>query len=235
MTRRTSRLAIIAAVGAMAAGTAFAGPIQMKVTSGSYTTTFFTTTGSSYSNSDLSGWNVTYFTPVSNSPSAQPFGLDLGGFAAACENSSGCDSLTVSISATGFTTPVGINGFSTGLVNNNLTGPNTMTGKVMQTAYYGLSDNYMDESNAIGSITLNGFGGQYKVGGGPAPGPNMTSYSLTLVDTLSSSCTTNQCAVFSIDGSIAGNVPEPGTLALFGAGLLGCALAIARRRRGLQR
>ena len=67
----------------------------------------------------------------------------LRGCAAAYHNSSGCGSLTVTISAARFATPVGVNGFSTGLVNNNITGPGTMTGTARQTAYYGL--NYMDE------------------------------------------------------------------------------------------
>jgi hypothetical protein len=227
MNRHISKLGLIAAIGAMAAGTAFAGPMQMTVSSGGNSSTFFTTNGSSYTNSDLNGWDVSYFVPESNSPSTQPWGLDLGGFTTACMNSSGCGALTVSISATGFTTPVGANEFGT-----TLGGALTGSGSVMQTAYWGASNQLWDESGTIGTLTSLGS----TVGGGPAPAMDMSAYSLTLVDTFNATCTKSNCASFSIDGDITGvsTVPEPGTLALFGAGLLGCGLFVSRRRRARQ-
>ena len=227
MNRHISKLGLITAIGALAAGTAFAGPLEMSISSGSQSTgAFNVVSGTSYANSDFNGWNISYFTPVSNSPSTQPFGLDLGGLVAACGNASGCSSLTVFISDTGFTTPVGMGDFTTGLANNQM---GLGTGTVMQTAYYDAGNAYMGETGTIGSITLNGFGSQTVSGGGPASG----MYSLTLVDTFSASCNTAGCAAFSIDGNIS-DVPEPGTLALFGAGLLGCGLFLVRRRRARQ-
>lgn len=229
MIMRISKLGLAAAITAMLAGTAFAGPLEMSLSSGTQSTgNFMVISGTSYVNSDLNGWNISYFIPTSNSPSTQPYGLNLSGFVAACLNTNGCGSLTLSISGTGFKTAVGMDGFGTGLVNNQMVTGET-TGSIVQTAYYDLGDGYMGKADTIGTITLNGFGSQYVTGGGPASG----TYSLTLVDQFSAGCTGSNCAVFGVDGSIGGvasTVPEPGTLALFGAGLLGCALAITRRR-----
>lgn len=48
------------------------------------------------------------------------------------------------------------------------------------------------------------------------------------------SCTSSCNAALSIIDQRFSTVPEPGTLALFGAGLLGCALFVGRRRRSEQ-
>lgn len=232
MTRRISRLGLAAAMSALLAGTAFAGPLEMSLTSGSQSTgNMSVTDGSSYTNSDFNGWDISYFTPMSNAPSTDPWGLNLSGFVASCVSVSGCSSLTVSLSGTGFTTPVGVDGFGTGLTNNNTMGPSAATGTIMQSAYYDSSDSYFGTGGAIGTLNLNGFGSTFTYGGGPTSG----TYSLTLVDTFSASCTSSNCAIFGIDSSIGGapastDVPEPGTLGLFAAGLLGCGLLIARRR-----
>jgi hypothetical protein len=62
--------------------------------------------------------------------------------------------------------------------------------------------------------------------GGP---DTIRSYSLTITDTFSASDGGDPS--YSVDTTVTQAVPEPGTLALFGAGLLGCALVVSRRRR----
>lgn len=230
MNRHVTKLGLVAAIGAMGAmmaGTALATPLEMNLSSGSSTATgisvYPTANAAGYYNADFNGWDVEYImTGNSNSPSLTPFGIDLGGVVAACQNASGCDPLTVSVSDTGFTTPT--NGLETTLSDTQ-----TGMGSVMQQAYYDTSNSYFGTGGSIGSVTLNGSGTMSAMGGGPLSG----MYSLTLVDTFSTSCTSTGCASFSIDGNIT-SVPEPGTLALFGAGLLGCGLFLVRRRRARQ-
>ncbi len=237
MNRHISRLGILAAIAAMMAGTAFAGSLDILLRSATHSTGIISiTSGTSYVNSDFNGWDIQYLTPTTNSPSATPWGLNLGGFVAACENPNGCadfNDLEVALSGTGFTTPAGKNGFTTALVNNNIPGSGAATGSITQSAYYDSSDSLFGGEFDIGTVSVSGFGGEYVTGGYPVSG----TYSLTLIDTFSTSCTGSGCAIFSFDGSIADNgskVPEPGALALFVAGLLGCALAIGRRHRAPQ-
>lgn len=236
MIRRVSHLGLglAAAIGVLLAGTALAGPMELSLSSGgSSTGNMSISNGGVYSNADFNGWNVSYLTPTSNSPTADPWGLNLSGFTASCVSLSGCADLTISLSGTGFTTPVAMSGFGIGLTNNNSMGPTAMTGTLQQTAYYDMGNSFFGNSNTIGSLTLKGFGSSFANGGGPTTG----SYSLTLVDTFSSSCKVADCAIFAIDSSIGAaaatstTVPEPGTLALFAAGLLGCALWMRRRAR----
>lgn len=219
MTKRISKLGLIAAtVSMLAAGAVFASPLEMTVDGTQVT---LSSTGG-YSNADLDGWDIYFFTGTSNSPSLTPFGIDLSGLTAACISGS-CAPLTVSISDDGFAGPIGANGFSTTLSDTQ-----EGKGSVTQTAYFGQSNSYFDTSGTIGSITLTGSSADTVDGGGPASTP----YSITLTDVFTASCTGNGCVSFSIDGDVAAaSTPEPGTLALFGAGLLGCAIFVGRRRR----
>lgn len=85
---------------------------------------------------------------------------------------------------------------------------NTVTFNVM-------SDTFV--VNPDGSLSINGAGMVYLSG----YAPTQATFGLTTQGT--------GTTTFSLQ-----TVPEPGTLALFGAGLLGCALVISRRRRARQ-
>ena len=78
----------------------------------------------------------------------------------------------------------------------------------------------------IGSMTLGDGSKSMSALGGP---DTIRSYSLTVIDTFSAGGGLDPS--YSVDTTVTQSVPEPATLALFGAGLLGCAVAVARRRR----
>ena len=245
MTTRFATLGLAATMGAMLSGTALAGPLtlQMSLTSGtSSPDTFNIASGSGYTHTDWNGWKISALTASSHAPSAQPFGLNLNGLVS-CLNASGCAPLTVAVSATGFTSLAAMAGFGTGLVDNNAMGPGEDTGTIVQMAYYDAGDTALSKANPIGAMTLEGFGSSYVSGDAAHLGTN-AHYSLTLVDTFTDHCGHGNCAVFGIDGTIdrilgdssgdaSSSVPEPGTLALFGAGRRGCALFVRRRRAPL--
>lgn len=240
MMRRYFQVWLVAAAGtAVLAGTALASsmnPIEMTLSSGGSAVsglTFFATPNSvGYSNSNFMGWDIySNLTGISNSPVLTPYGINLTGTVASCVNSNGCDPLTVAVSDTGFTAAAG--SFESALSNIQ-----TGSGSVMQQAYYDSTDTYFGPNNQGGSligggpITLTDSGYISTTGLGPIAGGS--AYSLTLVDTFSSSCVNSGCASFTIGGEITdppSTVPEPGTLALFGSGLLGLALFMRRRTR----
>ena len=230
MMRRYIRFGLVAtALAAMAAGTALAAPIEMTVSSGGTTVTgltfYQTASTAGYANANFMGWDIyTVLTGNSNSPSLTPFGLSLSGTVAACTNATGCDPLTVSLSDVGFTAPT--SSFATALTDIQ-----TGTGSVTQQAYYDLTNTYFGTGGTIAGsanpLSLSATGGMTGIGGGPVSGG---PYSLTLVQTFNTSCTMAGCAAFTVGGTIAGaTVPEPGTLALFGASLLGLGLFMRRR------
>ena len=233
MFTRFSKLGlVVGAVGLLATATAFAGPMELQLTSGTQTTgvLMYSASGCAanvvvcepnslqYHNTNFNGWSITVAGGQSNSPSLSPFGLDINSLTATCiSGNCGSDNLMISISATGFTSPP-----LPGTVGLSLT--SSSTGTVTQQAYGLNSNSYFDMSNALGSLqTVTGDGAAFESTGmvdGAWP------YSLTLVDTLSAGANTS----YSTDGRIV-QTPEPGALAMFAAGLLGCALFINRRRR----
>ncbi len=242
MFMRFPRLAAIAAAtvaGVMCTGTALAGPIEMFLTSGGDSTTVLIgNTGDpsevSFSGT-LNGWTITSGTGgTSYSPALNTaIGIDLGGYTATCVGVGGCskDPLTIAISATGFTTPIDTNGFLLEF-SGNIHG-----GQVTSSAYWDTADTYFcnsgnsaandcGSSDLIGSLTLGNGSRSTSVLGGP---DTIRSYSLTVVDTFSAGGGIDPS--YSVDTTVTQAVPEPGTLALFGAGLLGCAWVIRRRRR----
>jgi hypothetical protein len=240
MFKRFSRLGLIGLVaGAMTAGTAFAGPIQMFLTSGGQTTSVMIgsagTPSSSSFTATLNGWTISGMTGTSYSPTVNSFvGLDLGGYTATCVGVGGCssDPLTIAISATGFTTPISLNDFLLEFSGN------VHGGSVTTSAYWDTANTYFcngadtasndcGSSNLIGSLTLNDGSKSLSAVGGP---DTIRSYSVTIVDTFSAGLGADPS--YSVDTTL--TTPEPGTLALFGAGLLGCALIISRRRRARQ-
>ncbi|MGA8096541.1 MAG: PEP-CTERM sorting domain-containing protein [Steroidobacteraceae bacterium] len=244
MFTRFSQLIVATAVigGAMSAGTASAGPIEMFLTSGGQSTSVLIgNTGDpssvSYSGT-LNGWTITSGTGgTSYAPGLNTaVGIDLGGYTATCVGVGGCskDPLTIAVSATGFTTPIDTNGFLMELSGN------VHGGQVTSSAYWDTADTYFcNAGNGAGndcgscdlihSLTLGEGSGSNSALGGP---DTIRSYSLTVVDTFSAGLGGDPS--YSVDTTVTQAVPEPTTLALFGAGLLGCAWVVSRRRRARQ-
>lgn len=248
ITKYLVKLGLAVAIGVTAAGTALATPIQLSLTSGTGagSNILLPNTGGGdtilYSNPDFNGWNIELAFGLSHSPSLALGGLDLSTATANCL-AAACSPLTIAVSDIGFTLPLMPNSLTTSLSNTQLGANSTVT----QWAYLDTSNTYFGSTDAnalgdfggvynpttaslIGTVTVNGLGAASTQGGGSgANGP----YSLTLVDQFCSdpagangTCTGG--LQFSSDGGIA--LSEPGTLALLGAGLLGCALFVSRRR-----
>lgn len=238
---------------AMTASMAFAspigtGPVEVFLQSGAVTALITGTTptvGSPstamYQNVNLNGWLVG-ITAISYSPTLNTTaGIDLGGFAATCvPTSTECSSnpLLIAVSAPGFNQVIGANGFLLqygGTVNG---------GALSTSAWWDTSESYFcnpsnpsnpgnpatncGSSNLIGTLTLGSGSTGTTLTGGPDP---IRSYSLTVSDTLGVNGGLDP--FYSFDTSVVQAVPEPGTLALFGAGLFGC-LMLERRRRARQ-
>jgi hypothetical protein len=238
-------LGLAVAIGVSAAGTASATPIELTVTSGTGSTSLILQNMGSgqvyYSNSDFNGWNLSFAIGTSSSPATALGGLSLSAKTADCLAAS-CSALTIAVSDIGFTTPLP-GGLATGLTDNMPAGPGSA---ITQWAYVDTSNAYFGSTD---SSAMSDFGGAYDpstaslIGKLALDGGGYTStswdgslsgtYSLTLVDQFCSdplgsggSCTGGQS--FLSTGSV--TAPEPGGLALFGAGLLGVALVVSRRR-----
>jgi len=247
MTRRISKIGVFVAIGVLAAGTAFANPIEMEITSGGTTYASLSQSGDFVWNTmgniiqpaatvtgsgslAINGWTITTAKGTSESPSLSGsngnFALDLDGLAASC-GSTTCGTLDIWISDTGFTTQVGPNGLAT-TIGGSLKG----SGMLTQTAYMDTSNAYFGTSTTIGTVysSQSDLSGPNSYAmGGVAAGGSMGAYSLTLADQFMGS----DGATFSVDDQIVAT-PEPGAFAIFAAGLLGCALFVSRRRRARQ-
>jgi hypothetical protein len=253
MTRRISKIGVFVAIGVLAAGTAFANPIEMEITSGGTSYASLSQNGDFVWNNmgniiqpaatvtgsgslAINGWTITTAKGTSESPSLSGsngnFALDLDGLAASC-GSATCGALDIWISDTGFTTPVGPNGLAT-TIGGSLNGSGTLTQWAYMDAYTGLptSTDYFNTNTLIGMVSSSQSdlsGPNSYAMGGVAAGGSMGAYSLTLADQFTGS----DGATFSVDDQIVAT-PEPGAFAIFAAGLLGCALFVSRRRRARQ-
>lgn len=222
MFKRISNLGLIAAIGAMAVGTAFANPIDVTLTAattGSPTSTVYSNSFTSvpqlfsYSGG-VGGWNIAGSISLTSST------IDISNISVACAMSS-CSALTTDLSVSGLTANVGANGLEQILTGHLVHGSGTVTQWAMIGSDYVGSSNGMP-TNGKPTFILTSTGGNGAYSGG--------SYTLQLIDQFSGGCTGSNCVEYSTDSSIV-PTPEPGTLAIFGAGLLGCALFINRRRR----
>lgn len=135
--------------------------------------------------------------------------------------SSASGSLMIWVTTTGVTGPLSGELMSS-LTSQILPGKWSVSGQT----YYDASNTAFAETALLSDLgPLTAIGTDVGVGKVSATGP----YSLTEVYTISAVGKGNSSDTLDIQG-----VPEPGTLALFGAGLLGCALLVSRRRRTSQ-
>ena len=216
------------------------GPVELMISSGASSNTMLVQGNSSVatffagfnSSTTINGWSINVVATSSAPTVTGLFGLDLSSLAVTCAQYAGCsgDPLTIAMSATGFSTSIGPDGLVGGF------GGSAIGGTATSTAYYDTNNNYFctsgsgmgcTASNEIGTASLHGtVGGTFL--GGPVTN-TIRSYSLTIVDTFATNSNSLD-PTYSADTTLT-QAPEPGALAMFAAGLLGCALFINRRRR----
>jgi hypothetical protein len=129
--------------------------------------------------------------------------------------------LQVFVTATGLTSPT-VAGLVSALDTN-----------LLPSGWIIVGQSYFDSSNVAFGMGTQLFAGSVGTSFGSASDVTRIAatgpYSLTEVYTIAAGHSGTSNDTFDIS-----TVPEPGTLALFGAGLLGCALLVGRRRRASQ-
>lgn len=205
----------ILVLAALVIGTSTAkAQTEITLSSGTKTVTASGVGSVTYSSSNFNGWSVFLEVGASNSPNLGPFyGLDLISVLVSCP-SGACLSapLDVYVSDTGFTQTVLSGGFSSSYGSTQSgTGANST-----QTAWDSTSNAIFGEGTLIGTIPFSGTGGfSGSVSGGGPAGPS--AYSLTLEDAFSANGST---ASFGVNNGDIGPTPEPGSMLLYGSGLL---------------
>jgi hypothetical protein len=214
MNELMKRFLFVALVSIVLAGTASATTTEMKLVSGASSIVISDNSSMDlnsaigtilYTNPNFNGWSVSVSSGVSHSPGVFPVGLDLTSVVSASVTPRPT-SIQVFFSDTGFTA---LNGLVT-TYSVNMGG-----GSTQESAWLDSGNNIFSEATLIGSIgpftsTNNGTQNLHALGG--------TSYSLTLEQDFTSN--PGDDSFFSADGKIA-PTPEPSTIVLFGAGILG--------------
>jgi hypothetical protein len=175
-----------------------------------------------YQNSNFDGWNILITFGSSNSPSLNPFGLDLTALVS-CSGGASCTSnpLFIYYSDTGFTTPVAAGNFKD---SYSATISGTGSGLTAQYGFASAGNGLFATDSSIGAVgpfsTTNGA----TITGGPSiSGP----YSLTLAEEF---VALSGPVSFSTDASLTGiPTPEPSEAMMLGTGLFGL-LGFARRK-----
>lgn len=174
------------------------------------------------------GWLVTIEAGTSNSPNLTPDGIDIASLDVSCVTAT-CRThpLQVLFSGLGFTQSVSTGHFNTAYTASLVTGTLGHTPSTSQSAYSDNLNAIFGKATPIGTVgPFSAIGSGSASGGGPA-GP--AAYSLTIDDTFNAG---GGNATFSALGNITATpTPEPGSMLLFGTGLLGLGGILRRRLR----
>ena len=157
---------------------------------------------------------------TSNSPGLIPFGLDLTSLTASCAIAGGCtgaNALHVIYSDINFAIPVG--GFTT-TYSATITGG----GSTSESAFVDNTNTLFGEPAAGLIGTVGPFVAPSGAGSATGGGAGVPPYSLTL-DAVFSGVSSS----FSVDGNVTA-APEPSSLLLIGAGLLGFGLLLRKKQ-----
>jgi hypothetical protein len=196
---------------------------SIQLVSGGTTVTVGGSGTTTYSNSNLNGWNIALSFGASNSPSVSPFALDLN-VLASCNGAVSCANNPVDIfySDTNFGTAVPAGGFQT-TYSATITG----SGTTNEIAWANSSNTLfaLGGTNKIGSGvgSFSAPGGFGTASGGPA---EAAPYSATIEDLFNAN---GGAASFSTDANVVA-APEPSSLALLGSGLVMLPFAMKRRQ-----
>jgi hypothetical protein len=174
-----------------------------------------------YSNASFNGWNILITSGTSNSPTLNPFGIDIASLTATC-NGGACatQSLKIDYSDINFNVPVGAGGFST-TFSSTQTGP----GSTSESAWVSNSNTLFAKTSLIGTVGPFSGSNHATVTGGSA---GVAPYSLTLEQVFSDA--TGGSVSFSVDGNITAT-PEPVSIAFLATSLIGVGVLFNRKRR----